>query len=123
MTRIAIPFWKGRVSPVFDVAGNVLIVDIEDGAERSRRNEPFTEMDPQRRAAHLAATGAKTLICGAISKPLEVAIVSAGLELIAQTCGGLEHVLTAYMNGSLSDGAYRMPGCRGRRRRRGAAGW
>ena len=31
--RIVIPQWQGRVSPVFDVAVNLLLIDIEEGRD------------------------------------------------------------------------------------------
>lgn len=117
MITVAIPHWRGRVSPVFDVAGNVLLVRIDGGAEAERRDVPFESDDPRGRAARLAECGADVLICGAISRPLEMAVTAAGLEVIPQTCGDVETVLAAYMNGGLKQDAFLMPGCCGRRRR------
>jgi len=34
--KIAIPNWQGRVSPVFDVARDVLLVDVVDGLAQAR---------------------------------------------------------------------------------------
>ncbi|MBN2294532.1 MAG: NifB/NifX family molybdenum-iron cluster-binding protein [Pirellulales bacterium] len=116
---MAIPHWQGRVSPVFDVAGSVLVVEIEDGCEQQRWDVVFGVDDPYKRAAQLAQTGADVLICGAISCPLEMAVATAGIEVIAQICGSVDHVLAAYLDGRLWDGEFRMPGCCGRRRRGG----
>jgi predicted Fe-Mo cluster-binding NifX family protein len=124
--KVAIPHWRGRVSPVFDVAANVLVVDIDHGAERSRREVAFAAEDPRARAARLAETGANVLICGAISWPLETAVAAAGIEVIPQTCGEIEAVLAAFASGRLDQRAFLMPGCCGRRRqfraRRGRGG-
>jgi predicted Fe-Mo cluster-binding NifX family protein len=119
MIKVAIPHWQGRVSPVFDAAGHVFVFEIEAGSVRSRQDVPLTPEDPQRRAALVAATGADVLICGAISRPLEVAVSAAGIEVIPQTCGDIESVLAAYTNGDLAQVGFRMPGCCGRRRLRG----
>ena len=127
--KVAIPHWQGRVSPVFDVAGNVLVVEIDGGAERARRDVAFSVDGPQARAARLTEAGADVLVCGAISKPLEVAVSAAGIEVIPQTCGEVERVLAAFIDGRLNQGAFLMPGCCGRRRRfqggrrRGARRW
>ena len=115
--KVAIPQWQGRVSPVFDVAGNVLVVEVDDGAERARRDVAFDVEAPRQRAARLTETGANVLVCGAISWPLEVAVSAAGIEVISQTCGDVECVLAAFIDGRLGQGAFLMPGCRGRRRR------
>jgi len=115
--KVAIPHWQGRVSPVFDVAGNVLVVEIRDGVEHSREDAALDAEDPQLRAARLAQTGTELLICGAISWPMEMALSAAGIDVIPQTCGDVERVLAAFAQGQLRQDAFLMPGCCGRRRR------
>ena len=115
--KVAIPHWRGRISPVFDVAASVMLVDVEDGIERARRGVAFEMQDLHRRAARLTETGADVLVCGAISRPLEMAVSSAGIEVIPQICGDVECVLVAFIEGRLDEGAFLMPGCCGRRRR------
>ena len=119
--KIAIPQWQGRVSPVFDVAGNVLVVEVDSGVEQTRQDVIFDVEAPQARAARLMETGAKeganVLVCGAISWPLEMAIATAGIEVIPQICGDVTCVLEAFIEGRLDQGAFLMPGCCGRRRR------
>jgi len=126
MKKVAIPHWQGRVSPVFDSAGSVLVVELDGGRIGSRRQVVLTDEEWPRRVASLVATGAGVLICGAISRPLEVALSGAGIEVIPQTCGEVESVLAAYLNGDLARGGFLMPGCCGRRRfrgRRARGGW
>ncbi len=117
MIRIAIPHWQGRISPVFDVAGNVLVVEVDDGVEQSRQDIVFDIEEPRARAGRLSETRADVLICGAISRPLEVAISAAGVEVISQICGKVESVLAAFAEGRLDQGEFLMPGCCNRRRR------
>ena len=114
--KVAIPHWQGRVSPVFDVAANVLIVEIDDGIEKGRQDVAFNDEQPAARAARLADTGANVLVCGAISWPLEMAVSAAGIAVIPQTCGEVERVLAGFIDGRLNQGAFLMPGCCGRRR-------
>jgi len=114
--KVAIPHWQGRVSPVFDVAGNVLVVEVDDGVDQARRDVVFDVEDPQGRAARLTETGANVLVCGAISWPLEMAVSAVGIEVISQTCGDVECVLSAFIDGRLDQDAFLMPGCCGRRR-------
>ena len=118
VVRAALPTHDGRVSPVFDTARRLLVVDLEGGGQLDRREEPIDETDPARRALHLARLGVDVLICGAISWPLEACLASAGVSVIAETCGPVEDVLRAFLSGRLTDEAFLMPGCRGRRRRR-----
>jgi len=117
--KVAIPHWQGRVSPVFDVAGRVLLVELDGGLERGRRDVAFDVEAPHARVERLAAHGTDVLVCGAISRTLETAIAAAGIEVIAQRCGDVECVLAAFLDGRLSRGGFLMPGCRcGRRRGR-----
>lgn len=115
--RIAIADWQGRISPVFDAAGHLLLVDAEQGREQTRSEHRIDQADPLSRARQVAQLGVEVLICGAISWPLEMALSSAGVRVVSQICGPVEEVLQAFAEGQLSQGAYLMPGCRGRRRR------
>ncbi|MFP4053828.1 MAG: NifB/NifX family molybdenum-iron cluster-binding protein [Phycisphaerae bacterium] len=114
--KVAIPHWQGRISPVFDVAGRVLLVDVVDGAALSRRDVALESEDPQQRAADLANLGGELLICGAISRQMEMALSAVGIEVIPQTCGEVEEVLVAFTQGRLPQEAFLMPGCCRRRR-------
>ena len=114
---------QGRVSPVFDVATKVLLVDIEGAREVKREEKPLIETAPAARAAEVATLGCDVLICCAISWPLKVALVSSGMEVIACRSGPVEDILDAFIKGRLTDQLFLMPGCSGRRRRfRGGGG-
>ena len=117
MMRVAIPHWQGRISPVFDVAGNLLLVDVADDHEQGRRDVAVTGRQPQARVRQLLELDADVLVCGAVSWPLEAAIVAGGIEVVSQTCGDVEEVLAAFIKGELNQDAFLMPGCCGRRRR------
>ena len=116
LMKVAIPQWNGRVSPVFDVAGSLLLVDVADGQELRREEGTLTASDPLQRAKEVAQFEAEVLICGAISLPLEAALAFTGVQVIPFTCGRVEDVLAAFIDGRLEQGAFWMPGCRGRRR-------
>ncbi len=115
--RVAIPTWQESVSPVLDVARNLLLVDIDAGAEQERRLESLSETGVLARAGRLKAMFVNVLICGAVSWPLERALVSAGIEVIPHVCGNVDDVLHAYLTGRLWDRAFLMPGCNGCRQR------
>ena len=117
--RVAIPTWQGSVSPVFDVAQSLLLVDVEAGAEQRRRLEPLTEADALARAGRVRQMSVDLLICGAVSWPLEQALLSAGIQVIPHVCGNVDEVLRGYLSGRLWDRAFLMPGCGGGRRRWG----
>jgi predicted Fe-Mo cluster-binding NifX family protein len=119
--RLAIPVWNDRVSPVFDAASRLVLVDVEDGAERARREEALPESFLAQRAKRLAELGVTVLICGAISRPLAALLEASGINVLAWTAGPVNDVLQAYLAGGLPDARWMMPGCggRGQRHRRG----
>ena len=61
--RLAISIWNDRISPVFDAAGRLLLVDIEQGQERGRWEEVLPDVLPSRRMRRLAELGVNALIC------------------------------------------------------------
>lgn len=115
--RIAIPIADDRVSPVFDVARRLLLVDAEQGGGAGRTEQALEEESPELRARRVAELGVSVLICGAISRPLESMLVAAGVEVIPQTSGQVDEVLGTFLSGQLVGDAFVMPGCCGRRRR------
>jgi predicted Fe-Mo cluster-binding NifX family protein len=117
--RVAIPFRDDRVSPVFDASKRLVVVDVEDGLERSRHQEILQEELPTWRARQLAQIGVNVLICGAISQPLAVMLAASGITVIPWTAGPVDEVLAAYLAGRLPDPRWSMPGCGRRQRHRG----
>ncbi len=117
--RIAIPQWLGRVSPVFDVAGTLLLIDIENGQETWREQKPLLQTEPAGRTAELLSLGVGVLICGAISASMKARLTSAGMQVIGFTCGVVDDVLAAFVKGGMPDQTFLMPGCHGCRRQQG----
>jgi predicted Fe-Mo cluster-binding NifX family protein len=118
--KIAIPIWQGRISPVFDVAGQLLLVDVADGREVAREERGIPESAPEDRVARLAEFGVGTLICAGISQGLEDRLAERGVRVMARICGGVEDVLAGFYAGQLGDARFAMPGCCGQQRRRRA---
>jgi predicted Fe-Mo cluster-binding NifX family protein len=117
--RVAIAVWNDRISPVFDTSSRLLLVDVDEGAERHRRLvEMGADLFPTQRAQRLTELGVSVLICGAISRVLAGFISAAGVVVIPWVSGPVEEILRAYLAKCLSDARWRMPGCRGRWRHR-----
>ncbi len=115
--RLALTVWQGRISPVFDVARNILVVDVEAGIVIARRNENFVEQDPFQKIARLAELRVQTLVCGAVSRPVAGAASVYGIRMVAFVAGDVDQVIDAFLTGSLLNPAFCMPGCRGGGRR------
>lgn len=116
---VAAPILNKRISPLFDVARNLLLVNTENKEKFERCRIYLEELDLAVKSKRIADIGVNVLICGAISKPLEVMLVSAGVRVVPNTCGQAEEVLLAFISGQLAKRSFLMPGCRGQRRRFG----
>ena len=121
--KVAVPVWQGRVSPVFDVAGRLLVAEIAQGTEVSRREHHLPSEDPWQRASQLAELQVGTLICGAISQVLEALLSERGIKVYAHICGDVDEVLEAFLSGTLGSAQYAMPGCCRQHRRQFRRGW
>jgi len=114
--RVVLTTWNGRVSPVLDVARQVLVLEVEDGRVITRHAETLPGTDPQAQARRLAVLAPALLICGAISQPMAALLAGTGIKVIAFIAGDVDQVLGALLLGTLPNPAFCMPGCGGRRR-------
>jgi len=112
MTRVAIPDWNGLVSPVFDVAARVLVLDLEGGRELRREIAGLSGLTPAGRVLRLEALGVKTLVCGAISRPLEELAGARGIEVVALVSGPVDIVERIVAEGRPIPETCLLPGCR-----------
>jgi predicted Fe-Mo cluster-binding NifX family protein len=118
METIAITFWNGLVSPLFDAAATALIV----GPDNNRRQIAMNNATLYAKADLLRQHETNVVICGAISATALTVLQERGMRVIPWIRGSIEEVLLAYGNGSLETDSFFMPGChrkgrcRGRRR-------
>jgi predicted Fe-Mo cluster-binding NifX family protein len=119
--RVALAVWDGRISPVFDVATRLRLLDVERGALLHTRDVPLTECDPVSRADEVARLGVNRLVCGAISLAFSTALAMRGVDVISFVSGDTEDAARACLSGRLPSAAFAMPGC-GKGRRRGSCG-
>ena len=115
--KVALATWNGRISPVFDVARQVLMIEVEADRVIARHEEILPGADPQAQVGRLCSLGSQVLICGAISQPLAAMLATGGVRVIPFTAGTVEEVLAAWLAGSLPNPTLSMPGCCGRTRR------
>ncbi|HPQ66409.1 MAG TPA: hypothetical protein PLI51_06760, partial [bacterium] len=104
--KVAIPQWQGRVSPVFDVAGEVLVADSDGGRIRLELGEAAGF----ERVRRLVEGNVGVLLCCSISRFLEAAVREAGIDLIPHVCGEVEEILAAWTSGRLRPELFLMPG-------------
>ncbi len=114
MSRIALHHWQDRIAPVFDVGGRILLLaEGKNGPEE----HVLLRSEPLHRLEDLLRLDVGTLICGAISRPMQEALTAGGIRVVGFVAGDLGQVATAWKLGEL-DESFAMPGCRGRSRGR-----
>jgi predicted Fe-Mo cluster-binding NifX family protein len=116
MVKAAFASWNDRIAPVFDVSRWIQLVETEAGRIVSQNRASVAGETPNQKASRLAELEVATLVCGAISRPMQAIIRAYGIEVIPFIAGNLQEVIQAWLCGKL-DGStdYIMPGCqRGR---------
>lgn len=123
-TRVAFPFWDGRIAPLFDTAREIRVVEADGARLVAARDDVLPAGPAERRASRLAALGIGTLVCGAISRETGRAVEAAGVRVVPFVSGEVGAVVNAFLEGELARKDFRMPGCGGglRRRFRGGRG-
>lgn len=111
MFRIAIPIRDDCVSPAFDFARRLLLVEFEDGREVGRSETALVSEPNAQRAARLLELQVKLLICGAISRDLARWVSGVGIEILSYVSGPIDEVMKAFAAGRLAEPRFVLPGC------------
>ena len=112
--KVAISVWEGKISPVFDTASRLLVLEIEGKREISRFETYFEEQAVVRRCARIRILGIDVVICGAISRNFLDMLKLSGIQIIPWVCGSADQALDAFTkepNGIYLDSSFLMPGC------------
>lgn len=110
--KLALTVWEGRISPVFDVCRQAIVLDVDGGQITSRTTEALESPRPATKIDRLTALGVDTLVCGAISTSLQRELTERGIEVIGFVAGEVDEVVRAVVSQQLSDPSLRMPGYR-----------
>lgn len=109
--KIAVPIWKERVAPVFDVAREILLAETRAVNEHNEAKEILKGELPVQKALQLVELGVDILICGAISRPALAMLTGYGIRVVPHVVGRATEVVQAWSLGRLESDLYRMPGC------------
>lgn len=108
---IAVTVWGQRVSPVFDSARTLLIVEIDGGTMGNVSSLAFDSDRPLELLQMLRAQQVTVVICGAVSEEPAAMLEAAGVEVIPFIAGDVGQVLERYCQGQPLGPEFRMPGC------------
>ena len=115
---IAIPVWNGRISPLMDTAGQLMIVTLEENSQITKTAVTIPQQNISGMINFLHELNINVLICGAISHQLEQHLASSDMEIYPWVGGDVDEIINAYFNGIISNHNFMLPGC-GRSRRWG----
>lgn len=99
--RIAIPVFGANISPRFDCASSVLMVDVTDGAVTGRRMEAVEPFLRRHQLDVLRRKGVEVLLCGGIRRCDYFWLVRSGITVHAGLVGEVEELITAYLQGKI----------------------
>ncbi len=110
--RAALTNWNQRIAPVFDVARRLDVMEIDNGKIVQEFQEELLHETPMSTVQQLKQLSIDTLICGAISRPLQEMIAAQDIRVISFISGSVREVMTAWLSGTLLHSrAFIMPGC------------
>ncbi|MCP3890306.1 MAG: dinitrogenase iron-molybdenum cofactor biosynthesis domain-containing protein [Desulfobulbaceae bacterium] len=109
--NIAITVWGNRISPVFDAAKTLLVVEIIDGEVVGRTVRTFQATRFDWFEKIFQEMEVQLLICGAICEVGVNRFEAMGIEVVPFLTGEVEKLLEQFVRGKeFSD--FTMPGCR-----------
>ncbi len=113
MVRVAIPIFRSRVSPVFDLCTRLLVIDFEQNREIRRMEICLDWLSLTERVAILQKLCVQTVICGGISEVFHNMLKNADILLIYGIAEEVDQVVDAYKSGQLHNPRFYMPGYKG----------
>jgi predicted Fe-Mo cluster-binding NifX family protein len=112
--KTAFTVWNDRIAPLFDVAGEIHVVESEAGNIIAESRVSLDDPMPALKIRRLADMGVQLLICGAISHSAQSMVTAYDIELAAFINGDLDTVIDAWLCDELYADVLRMPGCKSR---------
>ena len=100
--KLALTVWDGRISPVFDVCREALVLNIVKGNVVSTSKETLDSLTPRLKIERLVSLGVETLICGAITELLHREFASRGVNVLGFVIGEVNEVVQAFVSGALA---------------------
>ena len=111
--KVAIPLFKDRISPRFDVCPEIWVVELNEGEVVNQEKWPVESFDLQQRLDQLTSRGVDKIICGGIDSFCIGQLGNRGIDVIHNVAGEAGEALNLFLRGVLRPGFY----CNGKRGR------
>lgn len=99
--KIAIPFFKNRVSNRIDCSENFLFVTVENGTVKNRKKIRVVKNSPSVLVNILSQLEVDVLICDGITEFYSRQLGDTAIQVIPWISGEVEEVLNQYLEGKL----------------------
>jgi len=116
--KVALTIWNNRISPVFDVAQQALLLEVEQRVIQHQQVFDLPVDSAINKLTFLISQNVDLLICGAISRSLQLAIEEHGIKVYPFCSGEVSELIECWQKDQLDQVSFAMPGC-GKRRRMG----
>lgn len=114
--KVLITVWNGRISPVFDVAKEGLLINVENGEVVSKSSVSIIYGTCMHKVDFIISEKIDVVICGAVSRRVEMELISKGVVVHSFISGYVDEVITGLIENRLYGLKFAMPGCgRGKR--------
>ena len=116
--KAAFTTWRNRIAPVFDVAGEVVLVEVDQAHQMGSTLMSLPEGPLETKVQRLSEKDVQVLVCGAMSRAAQELVLAEKIEVFSFVAGSTDHVIQAWLEGRLAQADFAMPGCAHRRHRR-----
>jgi predicted Fe-Mo cluster-binding NifX family protein len=113
---IALSVWNERIAPVFDVAVQLLLVEVQDKKVINESLERLPSGSILEISIRLKQLGINTLICGAVSEQVQSFLDLYGINVASFVSGDVQRILQAWLSGNFNETDFAMPGCERQKR-------
>lgn len=102
--KIAIPAFHTKVSPRFDTAQELVLLEVIDGNVMNRERQPLQAYSAAGKIKRLLEQGVDTLICGGIDRLSQQQIGFNRIEVYSWVTGEIDDAVSCYLRNGLNSG-------------------
>jgi predicted Fe-Mo cluster-binding NifX family protein len=102
--KVAMPLFRDRISPRFDVCPEIWIIELSNGEVINQEKWPMESFNLQQRLGHLASKRVDKIICGGIDSFCMDHLGNIGIDVIHNVAGEAGEVLNLFIRGRLEPG-------------------
>jgi len=115
--KAAFTTWRNRIAPVFDVAGEAVLVEVDSENQVASTMVSLPEGPLETKVKRLSEQDVQVLVCGAMSRVAHELVLAEKIEVFSFVAGDTDCVIEAWLQDRLELTDFAMPGCAHRRRR------